>query len=775
MSAALPLWAPLGAGPAARPEATRRGAPGDERPRPLRGPHAATHVGAHEDPLPGGREVPPPGPLAPLTWPAARLGEALDRVAARLGLRGGGAGAGAAPEAEAVTAADARRSLVAAAARRGLEAVDVDATVPELDGLLARAAPALLPLAAASPDGGFLVLLGRRGARLRLLAPDLRVRECPAQAVHDALCQARVAPLRPEVDALLATAAVAPAAAPAVRAALLRERLASERVGPAWLLRLPAGAGLRAQAAQARLPQRLGLALLAFAVLYALEIAGWALVGRAVLEGRLDTGWLAAWVLLLFSLVPLRAAGQWLQGSLALEAGRLLKTRLLAGALRMDLQQVRRLGVGQWLGRVIESQALESLALNGGLATGVALLELGFAAWILAQGAAPGPHLLLLALWGALTLLLAARHARRLGAWTSLRLDMTHDLVERMLGHRTRLAQERPARRDAGEDASLQAYLAASREMDAAALPAYAGAPAAWPALALAALGPAFLEGGPGLTGALAISLGGLLFAQRAFSGLTGGLTALARAAIAWRQVRGLFGVAGEAGKAGTAGAPVAPPGWAPPGAEGAAAATPVLDAAGLIARHAAQGEAVLRGASLQIGHGERVLLQGASGAGKSTLAALLAGLRPPEAGLLLLGGWDRATLGEDWQRGAAAAPQFHENHVLSGTLAFNLLLGREGPPSLADLAEAEALCHELGLGELLARMPSGLHQRVGETGWQLSHGERSRVFLARALLQRAPLTVLDESFAALDPPTLATCLRTTLARTDALLVIAHP
>jgi ATP-binding cassette subfamily B protein len=71
--------------------------------------------------------------------------------------------------------------------------------------------------------------------------------------------------------------------------------------------------------------------------------------------------------------------------------------------------------------------------------------------------------------------------------------------------------------------------------------------------------------------------------------------------------------------------------------------------------------------------------------------------------------------------------------------------------------------------------MPAGLQQRVGETGWQLSHGERSRVFLARALLQRAPLTVLDESFAALDPHTLHQCLSSALQRAQALVVIAHP
>jgi ABC-type transport system involved in cytochrome bd biosynthesis fused ATPase/permease subunit len=71
--------------------------------------------------------------------------------------------------------------------------------------------------------------------------------------------------------------------------------------------------------------------------------------------------------------------------------------------------------------------------------------------------------------------------------------------------------------------------------------------------------------------------------------------------------------------------------------------------------------------------------------------------------------------------------------------------------------------------------MPAGLQQLVGETGWQLSHGERSRIFVARSLLQVLDVRVLDESFAALDPDTLDEVLAAVLARPEALIVIAHP
>ena len=127
------------------------------------------------------------------------------------------------------------------------------------------------------------------------------------------------------------------------------------------------------------------------------------------------------------------------------------------------------------------------------------------------------------------------------------------------------------------------------------------------------------------------------------------------------------------------------------------------------------------------------------------------------------------------WRRRVVTAPQFHENHVLGATLGFNLLMGKSWPASDATLRDAEALCRELGLGDLLDRMPSGMMQMVGETGWQLSHGEKSRLYIARALLQGADLLVLDESFAALDPDNLRRALRCVLERARAVVVIAHP
>jgi ATP-binding cassette subfamily B protein len=101
--------------------------------------------------------------------------------------------------------------------------------------------------------------------------------------------------------------------------------------------------------------------------------------------------------------------------------------------------------------------------------------------------------------------------------------------------------------------------------------------------------------------------------------------------------------------------------------------------------------------------------------------------------------------------------------------------MGRDGWLTEKDYEEAETISRELGLGPLLEKMPAKMLQMVGESGWQLSHGERSRVYMARALLQGADVLIFDESFAALDPENVRLALDCVLNRARTVLVIAHP
>jgi ATP-binding cassette subfamily B protein len=567
----------------------------------------------------------------------------------------------------------------------------------------------------------------------------------------------------PTVDAVLDAAGVPPGRRAAVGEALLRERLGAFRVTIGWVLRPRAGAPLLRELRATGVVRRLALLLVVHAVSYVLFLASWWVVGRGALQGRFEAGWLAAWALLLGTGVPLRAAALALQGNVAIGAGTALKRRLLAGALRLPQDEVRSEGAGMLLGRVAESATVESLAVQGGLAVLPSLIELALGAAVLVAGAGGGLQAAALGAWLVLTGLVAWRQTRRRLAWTRERIALTRDLVEVMVGNRTRVAQQPPGRWHEREDAAMARYLEAARPMDQDAARIAGGVYRGWLLLGVAALLPAFLSGQE--PAALAVGVGGVLLTGRALQSLVGGLSALLEAGIAWGQVRALYDAAARRPEPGAAAALDASPDEAR-----------VVEARGLIFRHAGRPDPVLRGADLVVEQGDRLLLEGPSGGGKSTLVAVLAGLRTPQSGLLLAGGLDRPTLGEDgWRRRVVVAPQFHENHVLADTFAFNVLLGRGWPPTQADMNEADAVCRALGLGELLDRMPSGLMQIVGESGWQLSHGERSRLFIARALLQRPTLLVLDESFAALDPANLRRAMECVLERAPALLVVAHP
>ena len=160
---------------------------------------------------------------------------------------------------------------------------------------------------------------------------------------------------------------------------------------------------------------------------------------------------------------------------------------------------------------------------------------------------------------------------------------------------------------------------------------------------------------------------------------------------------------------------------------------------------------AVLDGFELELEPGETVALVGESGAGKSTAAALLLGLRRPDAGRLTVGGVDLAACDvEAWRRLVAWVPQ--RPTLLRASVADNIRLGAPSASSAAVRAAA-ALA---GADSFIGALPSGYDTLVGDGGRPLSPGERRRVALARAVLRDAPLLVLDEPTADLDPESVA-------------------
>jgi ATP-binding cassette subfamily B protein len=702
--------------------------------------------------------------LALSSWPAERAGEALDALAHRAGLsRERGPAPASLPALVGLDVGALASRLGPVAARLSVDLEPVSIAHEEVPAFVDHGGPALV---AADPGATRLIaLLGRRQGSVLLLTPDGTLQQAPCASLCQELRRELERPVRAEVDDLLARAGVTGPRRELAARRLVDQRIGSQAAGHAVVVRLPSAAPVRTQLSHARAPAMLGAVVGVHALQLALSLGAWWLVGAAALSGHLDPGSLVAWLLLLASAGALRVLETALQGRISLAVGAIFRQQLLRGALALETSDARVRGAGQLLGRIFECQALESSALGGGMLALSGTVELVFAAAVLAAGAAGAAHAALLVAFSAAAAALTRGYWRCRLAWTTTRIGLTNVLVEKMLGHRTRLVQEPPDEHHAGEDELLGGYADDSRAADRAAV-LWSALPRVWIVVGLLGCVPPFLlrSASPA---SLAVAIGGVLLAYQAFARLGLAMTSLTAALCAWQQVTPLLRSADRARAADRA-----PEGEPPSPAADAAD----VEACDLRLTYPGRASPVLEGCSLAIHPGDRILLEGPSGSGKSTLAMILAGLRHPDGGVRFVGGLDFETIGtRRWRQQVVLVPQFHDNYVLSETLAFNLLMGASWPPSEEELARAEALCRRLGLSRLLDSMPSGLLQLVGENGWQLSHGERSRLFLARGILQSPGLLILDESLSALDPETLDSVVSTVRSEVRTLMVIAHP
>ncbi|MEM8767475.1 MAG: ABC transporter ATP-binding protein [Pseudomonadota bacterium] len=175
---------------------------------------------------------------------------------------------------------------------------------------------------------------------------------------------------------------------------------------------------------------------------------------------------------------------------------------------------------------------------------------------------------------------------------------------------------------------------------------------------------------------------------------------------------------------------------------------------------------------SIRIEAGTVTALVGASGAGKSTVAQLIPRFWDVNGGQVLVGGVDVRDMTADQLMGSVAFV-FQSPFLLSDTIRNNIRLGKpDATDAEVEAAAIAAQAHEF----IMTELPSGYDSVVGERGSSLSGGQRQRITIARAILQDAPIIVLDEATAFADPDNEAKIHQALaeLARGKTLIVVAH-
>jgi ABC-type multidrug transport system fused ATPase/permease subunit len=150
---------------------------------------------------------------------------------------------------------------------------------------------------------------------------------------------------------------------------------------------------------------------------------------------------------------------------------------------------------------------------------------------------------------------------------------------------------------------------------------------------------------------------------------------------------------------------------------------------------------------ALEVYRGEILALVGPSGAGKSTVAYLLLRFIEPDRGTITVGGRSLQDLSQAaWREQVAWVPQ--NPYLFHGTVAENIRLARPGASS----DQVERAARQASAHDFVEALPQGYDTVIGEHGARLSGGEAQRIALARAFLKDAPLLILDEATANLDP-----------------------
>ncbi len=265
------------------------------------------------------------------------------------------------------------------------------------------------------------------------------------------------------------------------------------------------------------------------------------MIGKTILQGSVGLGDFQLWGLLLFTVIPMHLISMQLKNRLSLHFGVLLRNRLLHGILQLRPEEIQHQGSGYFIGNVQEIEQLEAMGMSTAFMACTSFFEVLIAAVVLMLGAGGLLHGMLLLGWTAMILLLGWMYYLRMRDWLIHSRVMTCDLVERMVGHRTRLTQERPDQLHEIEDQLLSRYAMLSKRLDSMeVIMKSAAGRRGWLPVSLLGTLTMFFSTGVGVS-MFAVSLGGTLLAALALDQLVQSIYQLLKTVMSWEQVYPLY------------------------------------------------------------------------------------------------------------------------------------------------------------------------------------------------------------------------------------------
>ena len=694
-----------------------------------------------------------------LSWPINRLNEALGLLARKAGFISEPLELFASPQLQDPTSLD--RWFDDYAYHAGFESISVHTPYSEIDDMIYQCGPAIIKMVTESDSYRYLVILKCGLKKVSLISPDRTVVKVDYQVIKNFLCAPIEKPAEASINQLLEKADISDSQKHAAHNAMLFEKLSNEMIGNCWLIRLSPGDHFFKWLWHIQIPRKLFAIITCETICQILVILSWLVIGNMIFQYNYDSGKFILWGLLLLTIVLVRLISQWNQCQLSIDMGAILKQRLLFGALHLKQDETRNQGFGQFMGRMMESEAFESMALDGGFEVILFFIKLVASLYLLSFACGLKISLFLFT-WIVCFLFCCLIYYKYTNNWINHFRSMTNNMIERMVGYRTRIVQENLNNWHDEEDAELESYHSLSKQRDRITLFLNPVLTRSWLLISLLFL----YMFPPDTQQGMFIALGGTLIVYQGFNHLFYGISTFVIFLCAWQQIKPLFQAASRYRTEISTHAvseQITP------------RSKTIIEIKNMSYRYLNHADFKLVIDHLAIAQNDRIWVQGPSGGGKSTLSSIISGIRLPDTGMIYFKGRDTRSINPSkWRRTIVLSPQFHENYVFTGSLAFNLLMGQSWPPGKKDLENAEKVCYQLGLGSLLEKMPSGLDQILGESGWQLSHGEQSRIFIARALLQQPDVIIFDESFMPLDSDNFEKAMHYVLDNDSAIIVVAH-